>query len=100
MVDLKRELYAQGQPNNYVADLTARAAKRIEQLEGVLRDVRHEICLGPVNDVLWHMNFPAETTVDYICNTLDDDWAYDDWLKDHGHASENQKSQVNTREDS
>lgn len=99
-IDLKRELYAQGQPDNYVADLTARAAKRIERLERVLRDVRHEICLGPVDDVLWHMNYPAETTVDYICNTLGDDWTYDQWAAEHGHASENKKPQAHSKEPS
>ena len=88
MIDLKSELRAQGQPQNYVADLTGRAANRIEELEAALRSVRHEICLGPVDDVLWHMNFPSETTVDFICNTLGDDWNYDDWLTKHGHKIE------------
>ncbi len=54
---------------------------RVEELESALKDVREEICRGPVNDVLWHRNFPSETTVDFICNTLGDDWDYDEWLE-------------------
>jgi hypothetical protein len=57
------------------------AQARIAELEWALRDVREEICTGPVNDVLWHNEIPSETTVDFICNTLNDDWDYDKWLE-------------------
>jgi hypothetical protein len=53
---------------------------RIAELEAALFAVRDEICTGPIDDTLWHKAIPAETTVDYICNTLRDDWDYDDWL--------------------
>lgn len=92
-IDLKNELRAQGRPQNYVADLTKRAADRIDQLERALATVRHEICLGPVDDTLWHMIVPAETTVDFICNTLGDDWDYGDWLAKHGHKIESKEGQ-------
>ncbi len=67
--------------------LAKRAASRISALEAEnerLRDclisTRHEICLGPVDDTLWHTEMPACTTVDNICLTLGDDWSYDDWI--------------------
>lgn len=63
------------------ADALEAAQARIAELEGALRDVREEICTGPVNDVLWHNEIPSETTVDFICNTLNDDWDYDKWLE-------------------
>ncbi|GGE30327.1 hypothetical protein GCM10011360_17940 [Primorskyibacter flagellatus] len=53
---------------------------KLDALTAALRCVREEICTGPVDDVLWHREIPAETTVDFICNTLNDDWDYDDWL--------------------
>lgn len=62
------------------AFLALDAKKEIERLRAALSDVRHEICLGPINDTLWHCAMPAETTVDFICNTLGDDWDYDQWL--------------------
>lgn len=64
---------------------------RIEELEAALRDVRHEICKGPIHDTLWHQIIPAETTVDFICNTLDDDWDYDAWLAENDNAGEASK---------
>lgn len=55
---------------------------RVDELSGALRDVREEICTGPVDDVLWHSGYPvAETTVDFITNTLGDDWTYDEWVE-------------------
>lgn len=81
MIDLKSELRAQAQPQNYVADLAARAAKRIEELEACLHDTRDEICEGPVDDVLWHSAVPACTTVDNITLVLNDGWTYDGWLE-------------------
>ncbi|NOD65770.1 hypothetical protein [Ruegeria sp. HKCCD6109] len=53
---------------------------RVKELEQALREVREEICRGPVNDILWHQETPAETTVDFITNTLNDNWSYDAWL--------------------
>lgn len=57
------------------------ALDRIAELEGALRDTRHEICTGPVDDVLWHTSVPACTTVDNITLTLGDYWSYDEWLE-------------------
>jgi hypothetical protein len=56
---------------------------RIAELEAALFAVRNEICIGPTLDTLWHSSVPAETTVDYICNILQDDWDYDEWLTTH-----------------
>lgn len=62
-------------------------AERIAELEAALKDVRHEICAGPIDDTLWHQEIPAETTVDFICNTLGDEWNYDKWLADNATLS-------------
>lgn len=59
------------------------AADRIEELEAALQDVRNEICRGPTRDTLWHCGIPAETTVDFICRTLGDEWPYDGWVADN-----------------
>lgn len=66
-----------------VSDEQARSVAltaRVKELEQALREVREEICRGPVNDILWHQETPAETTVDFITNTLNDNWSYDAWL--------------------
>lgn len=52
----------------------------IARLRACLVSTRHEICKGPVDDVLWHQSTPACTTVDNITFTLGDEWSYDDWL--------------------
>lgn len=52
---------------------------RVDSLREALSSVRDEICSGPVSDVLWHDK--GETTVDFICNTLGDDWTYDKWAE-------------------
>ena len=70
--------------------ITAQAA-RIAELEAALADVRHEICLGPVDDTLWHQEIPAETTVDFICNTLRDKWDYDQWLGENAPINKEPK---------
>lgn len=79
---------------NAAADRMSRAddLKRLraenERLRGALVAVRHEICTGPVDDVLWHAAVPAETTVDFICNTLGDDWSYGRWAAEQALAKE------------
>jgi hypothetical protein len=62
---------------------TDKAQARVAELEAALFAVRNEICIGPTLDTLWHSSVPAETTVDYICNILQDDWDYDEWLTTH-----------------
>ena len=69
-----------GQPE--AAAIMSLCRSRIEQLEACLADTRDEICLGPVDDTLWHTEIPACTSVDNITLTLGDDWSYDDWLQD------------------
>lgn len=60
-----------------------RLQSEIDRLRAALECVRHEICIGPAGDTLWHRIYPSETTVDFICNTLNDNWDYDAWLSDN-----------------
>ena len=57
----------------------AAAGAEITRLQSALASVRAEICTGPIDDVLWHNK--GETTVDFITNTLGDDWTYDKWFE-------------------
>lgn len=73
------------------AEISARAESEIARLRKCLADTRHEICLGPVDDTLWHHESPACTSVDNITLTLGDDWSYDDWLS--GQSTHDTKEQ-------
>ena len=75
------ETFDHGTAWNARADLYAARAAERDALREALASVREEICAGPVDDTLWHRSVPAETTVDFICNTLGDDWSYDEWLE-------------------
>jgi hypothetical protein len=71
-------------PNAWVLWLLETTGQeRMAELQAALFAVRNEICIGPTLDTLWHSSVPAETTVDYICNILQDDWDYDEWLTTH-----------------
>ena len=59
----------------------------MDALRQCLSDTRHEICLGPIDDTLWHHKSPACTSVDNITMTLGDDWSYDDWVAKHSEKN-------------
>lgn len=70
------------------ARLIREMKQEIEGLREALALVRVDICTGPVNDTLWRQAEPNETTVDFICNTLHDDWDYDKWLAEQRKGPE------------
>jgi hypothetical protein len=55
----------------------------IGRLRAALMMVRADICRDAL-DTVWHEGMPAETTVDYITNILQDGWDYDEWLASNG----------------
>jgi hypothetical protein len=83
LVDLEAQLVTSSEIGLAFEEDAGQQRERVAKLEAALMSVREDICTGPIDDTLWRGKdrMSAETTVDFICNTLSDDWDYDEWLE-------------------